>query len=170
MKDKNMHEIVKEHFEQIEMRFHTDLDKLQTMKDQISHGRVIPTNDQKLDDIVAKNLDKYVYQDLATFAMDAKLIARSKGQEITEKTIISALMWAVTEISEAANEIRDGNQEKFGRELAGAFCILAHIASSMKVNLITEIQRELLRSETRERHHGHVLALGKNLEDDIWEK
>lgn len=134
---------------------------------KLTRGEVTARNPEKLEDMFRGDFEKYVYTDLATFAMEARAIAESKKQFVTQETVASALMFVVTEISEAANAIRRGQFSQFELELADAMIFLAHIASSLKVNLVRAVMQKMRVNATRPEHHDYVLSLGKNLKDVV---
>lgn len=108
---------------------------------------------------------QFRFDGLDAMAREALRIAGVKKQVVSEENVMSALMFAVTELSEAARAWRDGNKADFGLELGDAVIMIGHIAAAMGVDLAGVVQMGMLKNSKRPVHHGHVRSLGKNLKD-----
>lgn len=90
-------------------------------------------------------------------------IAQAHGFHISRLTfgkpndILATLMLVTTEVAEAAEDVRHGNQEHFGEELADICIRVFNIAEDLNIDLEDEIIRKMAKNEKREYLHG-----GKN--------
>jgi NTP pyrophosphatase (non-canonical NTP hydrolase) len=72
--------------------------------------------------------------------------------------ILSWLMLVVTELAEAAEEVRLGDKEKFAEECADTLIRLADLCEALGIDLEAETIKKMARNAERPAMHGGKLA------------
>jgi NTP pyrophosphatase (non-canonical NTP hydrolase) len=81
-------------------------------------------------------------------------ISKKNGFVTTKENMLGKLMLVVTEIAEAAEDVRHEKWEHFGEELADTMIRIMDIAANVGINLEVEIDRKMLINANREYLHG----------------
>ncbi len=98
--------------------------------------------------------------DLDTLAREAHAIAKANGFHSTlttfdhTKPVLSWLMLIVTEVAEAAEAVRSGDEKNFGEELADICIRVFDTAEALGVSLEQEIVDKMDKNRSRSYRHG----------------
>lgn len=68
--------------------------------------------------------------------------------------MLAKLMLVVSEVSEAAEAVRSGDQENFNEELADTFIRLLDICGTVGIDIESEIEKKMDINKTRPKKHG----------------
>ncbi len=77
-----------------------------------------------------------------------------KGFVTNWEGMLAKLMLVVTEVSEAAEAVREDDREKFAEEIADTFIRLLDICGSMGIDIEAEIERKMEVNRGRPYRHG----------------
>lgn len=77
-----------------------------------------------------------------------------KGFITTRENMLEKLMLVVTEIAEAAEDVRHQRWEHFGEEIADTMIRLLDIAGTLGIDIEAEIARKMAINEGRPWRHG----------------
>jgi NTP pyrophosphatase (non-canonical NTP hydrolase) len=80
--------------------------------------------------------------------------SKKNGFVTTKENMLGKLMLVVTELAEAAEDVRHESWEHFGEELADTMIRVMDIAANMRVDLEFEIDRKMKINEDRTYLHG----------------
>jgi len=89
-------------------------------------------------------------------AVEAMFIRIHNGFETTKENMLGKLMLVVSEISEAAEDVRHEQWEHFGEELADTIIRIMDIAATLEIDLEKEIDRKMEINRNRPYLHGKV--------------
>lgn len=103
---------------------------------------------------VFENIENYSIS-LNYFVKQTTLNANKHGWKIEwNEKLPTYLMLIVTEISEAMEEFRDDNKEKFNVEIADVLIRLFHLCGDLGIPIEEVLKKKMLLNETRDYHHG----------------
>ncbi len=79
---------------------------------------------------------------------------KGKGFVTNKENMLEKLMLAVTELAEAAEDVRHANWEHFGEEIADCVIRLLDICGALNINLQKELANKMRINEKRPYRHG----------------
>ena len=91
---------------------------------------------------------------LLTWSNEIKDWRETKGFETSKENMLGKLMLVVSELAEAAEDVRHEKWEHFGEEIADTFIRLLDICGSLDINIEKEIERKMKINWDRPILHG----------------
>jgi len=88
----------------------------------------------------------------------ARIEAEHGFEPASRENALAKLMLVVTEVAEAAEDVRNQRWEHFGEEIADTFIRLLNLCYSMGIDIDAEIARKMLINEARPYRHGGKTA------------
>ena len=100
----------------------------------------------------------YEFGRLNELADRASEVSESRGWTVPDwndvNGVLAKLMLVCTEVSEAAEAVRNGDQTNYAEELADIVIRVFHMANSHGVNLEQEIVNKIEKNRERPMYHG----------------
>lgn len=83
-------------------------------------------------------------------------IARQKGFWDDKRNVGEMLMLVVTELSEAMEAYRKQDKSNFNEEIADTFIRLFDLCGGLKIDILKEIEKKMLKNRKRPYKHGKI--------------